>query len=156
MESGRRTAAESTAELARWKSISVGTQKQSSTTMEEIHTDDAPAAIGPYSQGIVDGDRVFVSGQGPVDPETGDIVGDDIREQIERTLENVAAVLEAAGSSLDHVVKATVFVTDMDNYDEVNDAYAEYMSDPFPARSAVEVADLPIDIGVEIEVIASR
>ena len=124
--------------------------------MEEIHTEDAPAAIGPYSQGVADGDRIFVSGQGPVDPGTGEIVGDDIGEQTARTLENVAAVLEAAGASLDDVVKSTVFVTDMDDYDEVNDVYAEYMSEPFPARSAVEVADLPIDIGVEIEVIASR
>jgi reactive intermediate/imine deaminase len=124
--------------------------------MEEIHTGDAPAAIGPYSQGIVDGDRIFVSGQGPIDPDSGDIVGEDIREETERTLENVAAVLAAADSSLDDVVKSTVFVTDMSNYDAVNDVYAEYMSDPFPARSAVEVADLPVDIGVEIEVIASR
>jgi reactive intermediate/imine deaminase len=124
--------------------------------MEEIHTGDAPAAIGPYSQGIVDGDRIFVSGQGPIDPDSGDIVGEDIREETERTLENVAAVLAAADSSLDDVVKSTVFVTDMSNYDAVNEVYAEYMSDPFPARSAVEVADLPVDIGVEIEVIASR
>lgn len=124
--------------------------------MEEIHTDDAPAAIGPYSQGIIDGDRIFVSGQGPIDPESGDIVGEDITEQTERTLENVAAVLEAGDSSLDDIVKSTVFVTDMSNYDAVNEVYAEYMSDPFPARSAVEVADLPVDIGVEIEVIASR
>ncbi|MFP8956578.1 RidA family protein [Natrialbaceae archaeon A-CW3] len=123
--------------------------------MEEIHTDEAPAAIGPYSQGIKDGDRVFVSGQGPVDPETGDVVSDDIGEQTAQTLENVASVLEAAGGSLDDIVKATVFVTDMDTYEDVNEVYAEYMSDPFPARSAVEVADLPIDIGVEIEVIAT-
>ena len=124
--------------------------------MEEIYTGDAPAAIGPYSQGIVDGDRIFVSGQGPIDPDSGDIVGEDIREETERTLKNVAAVLAAADSSLDDVVKSTVFVTDMSNYDAVNEVYAEYMSDPFPARSAVEVADLPVDIGVEIEVIASR
>ena len=124
--------------------------------MEEIHTGDAPAAIGPYSQGIVDGDRVFVSGQGPIDPDSGDIVRDDITEEAERTLENVAAVLAAADSSLDDVVKSTVFVTDMSNYDAVNEVYAAYMSDPFPARSAVEVADLPVDIGVDIEVIASR
>ena len=124
--------------------------------MEEIHTGDAPAAIGPYSQGIVDDDRIFVSGQGPIDPDSGDIVGETIREGTERTLENVAGVLAAADSSPDDVVKSTVFVTDMSNYDAVNEVYAEYMSDPFPARSAVEVADLPVDIGVEIEVIASR
>lgn len=124
--------------------------------MEEIHTDAAPAAIGPYSQGIVDGDRVFVSGQGPIDPESGEIVGQDIGEETERTLANVAAVLEAAGCSLDDVVKSTVFVTDMSNYDAINEVYAEHMSEPYPARSAVEVADLPVDIGVEIEVVASR
>ena len=123
--------------------------------MEAIHTDDAPAAIGPYSQGIRDGDRIFVSGQGPVDPDTGDVVSTDIKEQTAQTLENVEAVLEAAGSSLENSVKATVFVTDMDTYADVNEVYAEYMSEPYPARSAIEVADLPIDIGVEIEVIAS-
>lgn len=123
--------------------------------MEEISTDDAPASIGPYSQGIKDGDTVYVSGQGPVDPDSGDIVGKDIETQTERTLENVAAVLEAAGSSLDNVVKATVFVANMDDYADINEVYGDYMSEPFPARSAVEVADLPIDIGVEIEVIAS-
>lgn len=124
--------------------------------MEEIHTDAAPAAIGPYSQGIVDGDRIFVSGQGAVDPETGEVVGETTREETERTLENVAAVLEAADASLADVVKATVFVTEMDDYEAVNEVYAEYMTEPYPARSAVEVADLPVDIGVEIEVIASR
>lgn len=123
--------------------------------MEEIQTDAAPASIGPFSQGIRDGDRIFVSGQGPVDPDSGDVVSEDVREQTARTLENVAAVLDAGGGSLDSVVKTTVFVTDMSNYDAVNDVYEEYMSEPYPARSAVEVADLPIDIGVEIEVVAS-
>ncbi|MUV56964.1 Rid family detoxifying hydrolase [Halogeometricum sp. CBA1124] len=123
--------------------------------MEEIQTDAAPASIGPFSQGIRDGDRIFVSGQGPVDPDSGDVVSEDIREQTARTLENVAAVLEAGGSSLDGVVKTTVFVTDMSDYDAVNEVYEEYVSKPYPARSAVEVADLPIDIGVEIEVVAS-
>ena len=123
--------------------------------MQEIHTDAAPASIGPFSQGVKDGGRIFVSGQGPVDPDTGEIIGDDIEEQTAQTLENVAAVLEAGGSSLDAVVKSTVFVTDMANYDAVNDVYDEFVSDPYPARSAVEVADLPIDIGVEIEVVAT-
>ena len=124
--------------------------------MKEIVTDDAPAAIGPYSQGIIDGDRIFVSGQGAVDPKSGEVVSDDISEQTARTLENAAAILKAADASLNDVVKATVFVTDMSNYDAVNEVYAEYMSEPFPARSAVEVTDLPVDIGVEIEVVASR
>lgn len=124
--------------------------------MQEIVTDEAPASIGPYSQGIVDGDRIYVSGQGPVDPESGDIVGDSIAEQTARTLENVEAILDAAGASLDDVVKATVFVQDMADYDAINEVYGKYMSEPFPARSAVQVEDLPIDIGVEIEVIASN
>ena len=122
--------------------------------MEEIHTDDAPAAIGPYSQGIIDGDRIFVSGQGPIDPETGEIVGEDIKEETAQTLDNIETVLEAAGASMDDIIKATVFVNDMDNYEEINEVYAEYMSEPYPARSAVEVSDLPVPIGVEIEVIA--
>lgn len=123
--------------------------------MQEVTTDDAPPSIGPYSQGIVDGDTVYVSGQGPADPDSREVEVDGIQEEAAQTLENVSAVLDAAGTSIDNVVKATVFVTDMDNYDAVNDVYSEYMSDPYPARSAVEVADLPIDIGVEIEVIAT-
>lgn len=122
--------------------------------MEEITSDDAPASIGPFSQAVRDGDRVYVSGQGPVDPDTGDVVSDDVREQTKRTLENVAAVLSAAGMSLSDVVKATVFVTDMADYDAVNEVYGEYMTEPYPARSAVEVSQLPIDISVEIEVVA--
>jgi 2-iminobutanoate/2-iminopropanoate deaminase len=123
--------------------------------MEEIHTDAAPASIGPFSQGIRDGDRLFVSGQGPVDPDSGEIVSEDIREQTAQTLENVSAILDAGGSSLDRVVKSTVFVTDMSTYDAVNDVYAEYVKEPHPARSALKIADLPIDIGVEIEVVAT-
>ncbi|KTG11474.1 reactive intermediate/imine deaminase [Haloprofundus marisrubri] len=123
--------------------------------MEEIQAEKAPASIGPFSQAIKDGDRIFVSGQGPVDPESGEVVSENIGEQTAQTLENINTVLEAAECSLDDVVKATVFVTDMDNYDEINEVYGEYMSDPYPARSAFEVRDLPIDIGVEIEVIAT-
>lgn len=123
--------------------------------MREIQTDDAPASIGPYSQGIVDGQRVYVSGQGPLDPATGDVVGDDAGEQAARTFENVGAILEAAGASLDDVVKATVFLTDMDDYEEVNEVYESYVSDPYPARSAVEVSRLPSPIDVEIEVVAT-
>ncbi|WP_135855356.1 Rid family detoxifying hydrolase [Halorussus salinus] len=123
--------------------------------MEEISTDDAPPSIGPFSQAIRDGDRIYVSGQGPIDPETEEIIEGDVRDQTARTLENVEAVLDAAGKSLDDVVKATVFVMDMDDYDDINDVYGEYMSAPYPARSAVQVEDLPVDIDVEIEVVAS-
>jgi len=123
--------------------------------MKEIRTDDAPESIGPFSQGIVDGDTVYVSGQGPIDPDTGDVVSDDIRRQTERTFGNIEAVLQAADASLSDIVKATVFVTDMENYDAINEVYADFVDEPYPARSAVEVADLPVDIGVEIEVVAS-
>lgn len=122
--------------------------------MEEIETDSAPASIGPFSQGMKDGNRIYVSGQGPINPETGDIVDGSIEEQTERTLNNVRAVLKAGGVSIDDVLKSTVFVMDMADYDAINEVYGEYFSAPYPARSAVEVSDLPVDIGVEIEVIA--
>lgn len=124
--------------------------------MEAIRTDDAPASIGPYSKGIVDGDRVFVSGQGPVDPVSGDVVNRGVPDQTAQTLVNIGAILDAGGSSLDDIGKSTVFETDLDDYEAVNEVYGRYLSDPHPARRAVEVADLPIDIALEIEVIARR
>ena len=123
--------------------------------MREIETDEAPPSIGPFSQAIEDGDRVYVSGQGPIDPETGAIVDGDVATQAERTLANVGAILSAADCSLDDVVKATVFVRDMDDYDTVNEVYGEAFGEPYPARSAVEVVRLPVDIDVEIEVVAT-
>ena len=123
--------------------------------MQEISTDDAPPSIGPFSQGIRDDNSIRVSGQGPIDPDSGDIIDGDIADETARTLENVEAVLEATGASLDDVVKTTVYVRDMDNYDRINEVYAEHFSPPYPARSAVEVSDLPVDIGVEIAVEAS-
>ena len=122
--------------------------------MEEITTEDAPESIGPFSQAIRDGDRIYVSGQGPVDSKTGEIVGDSIEAETAKTIENIQDILEAAGSSLDNVCKATVFIQDMSNYEAINEVYGEYMSEPYPARSAIQVEDLPVDIGVEIEVIA--
>jgi 2-iminobutanoate/2-iminopropanoate deaminase len=122
--------------------------------MKEIHTESAPDPIGPYSQGTKDGDRVYVSGQGPVDPDSGDVVSQDVGEQTAQTIENIDAILEEAGTSLDDVLKANVYVTDMNDYDTVNEVYGEYFSDPYPARAAVEVSRLPISIGVEIEVVA--
>lgn len=122
--------------------------------MRDISTDDAPVSIGPYSQAIEANGFLFVSGQGASEPETREVVSDDITEQTEQTFENISAILSAAGGSLDDVVKATVFLTDMDTYDEVNEVYAEYLDEPYPARSAVEVSDLPVEQGVEIEVMA--
>lgn len=123
--------------------------------MDVVHTENAPDSIGPYSQAVIHGDTVYVSGQGPADPDSREVEVDSIEEQTAQTLENIGAILEEAGSSLADVIKANVYVTDMDNYDAVNEVYADYMSDPYPARCAVEVADLPIDIGVEIEVVAA-
>ena len=124
--------------------------------MKELTTNDAPKSIGPYSQGIVSGDRIYVSGQGPVDPESGDVISGSPGEQTRRTLRNVEAILQADGASLDDVIKTTVFVSDMRYYDEVNEVYEIMMSNPYPARSAVEVVRLPVDIDVEIEVIAEQ
>lgn len=124
--------------------------------MDEVSTNEAPESIGPFSQGIVSNSMVYVSGQGPVDPRSGNIVEGDIQVQTERTLDNIAAILRAAGCSLNDVVRARVYVRDMSQYDAVNEVYSGYMSQPYPARTAVEVSELPIDIDVEIDVVAER
>jgi 2-iminobutanoate/2-iminopropanoate deaminase len=122
-----------------------------------ISTDGAPAAIGPYAQGVRAGNFIFTAGQGGLDPVTGQVVAGGIKEQTARTLENLKAVLEAGGSSLGQVVKATVFLKDMNDFAAMNAVYATYFgsdSDTLPARTTVEVARLPRDILVEIEVVA--
>jgi 2-iminobutanoate/2-iminopropanoate deaminase len=121
---------------------------------ERIQTDNAPAAIGPYSQAIKAGGFVFVSGQIPIDPQTGQFVAGGIAEQTERVLKNLAAVLEAAGSSLDRVVKTTVFLADMKEFTGMNEVYATFFSGPPPARATVAAAGLPRDARVEIEAVA--
>lgn len=122
--------------------------------MEEICTDSPDSGL-PFSEAIRHGDTIYVSGQGPIDPETGEIVGETPGDQTAKTLENVDRILRAGGSSLDNTVQATVYLTDMSDYEEVNEVYGGHMSEPFPARTAVEVADLPVDIHVEIAVIAA-
>jgi len=119
-----------------------------------ISTDQAPAAVGPYSQGVQFGSFVFTAGQLGLVPESGDFAGPDIQSQTRQALENVKGVLEAAGSCLKHVVKVTVFLQDMDEFSQMNEVYAEFFSDDPPARSAVEVAALPLGGRVEIEAIA--
>ena len=121
---------------------------------KQVSTDNAPAAIGPYSQGIVANDFVFCSGQIPANPETGDLVTGSITEQTRQSLSNVKGVIEAAGSSMSKVVKVTVFLRDMNDFGEMNAEYAKWFSEPFPARAAVQVARLPKDVGIEIEAIA--
>lgn len=119
-----------------------------------VHTDRAPKAIGPYSQAVVAGDLVFCSGQIPIDPATGDIVKGGIREQTERVLANLAAVLEAAGARLGDVVKTTVYLSDLADFQEMNAVYARSFAESAPARATVEVARLPKDARVEIDCIA--
>jgi 2-iminobutanoate/2-iminopropanoate deaminase len=121
---------------------------------KEVKTDKAPQAIGPYSQGIVANGFVFCSGQIPIVPQTGQLSTGSIEDQTRQVLKNVSAVLEAAGTSLDNVVKATVFLQDMNDFAAMNKVYAEFFKTPFPARAAVQVARLPRDVKVEIEVIA--
>lgn len=119
-----------------------------------ISTETAPKAIGPYSQAVAANGFLFLSGQIPLDPATNQIVDGDVVVQTERVLENIKAVLAAAGSSLDRVVKTTVFLKDMGSFAAFNEVYARYFSSEPPARSTVEAARLPRDVKVEIEVIA--
>ena len=121
-----------------------------------IDTKNAPAAIGPYSQAVWAGDLLFCSGQIPLDPATGQIVPGGAAEQTKQVLLNVKAVLEAAGLTLAHVVKATVFFRDLNDFQTINEVYASFFKAPFPARSGVEVARLPRDVEVEIEVVAKK
>ena len=119
-----------------------------------IHTDTAPAAIGPYSQAIQIGQLLFTSGQIPIDPETGAMVEGGIQEQARQSLNNIKAILNAAGTNLGAVVKTTVFLQDMNDFAAMNEIYAQFFQEPYPARSAVQVGRLPKDALVEIEAIA--
>ncbi len=121
--------------------------------MKIVQTNDAPQAIGPYSQGIIIGDMFYSSGQIPLTKD-GELVAKTIEEQTHQVFQNLQAVLKAAGSSLQQVVKATVFLKNMDDFPKVNEIYASYFGDHKPARSCVEVARLPKDVLIEIEVIA--
>ncbi|MEO7723779.1 MAG: RidA family protein [Chthoniobacterales bacterium] len=120
-----------------------------------LSTKDAPAAIGPYSQGVQSGNFLFCAGQIPLDPKTGQMVTGDISEQTKRVLENIAGLLKAAHLSFDHVVKTTIFLSTMDDFQTVNEIYATYFRENPPARSTVAVSGLPKGAKVEIEVIAA-
>jgi 2-iminobutanoate/2-iminopropanoate deaminase len=121
---------------------------------QEVKTENAPKAIGPYSQAIIANGFVFASGQIAIDPASGELNTGTIEEQTRRVLKNLGAVLEAAGSSYDRVVKATVFLQDMNEFSRMNQVYAEFFKAPYPARAAVQVARLPRDVKVEIEAVA--
>ena len=122
--------------------------------MEAIHTDNAPKALGPYSQAIKVGNMVFASGQVPIDPATNEFVEGGIKEQTRQSLTNAKAILEEAGTNLSKVVKTTVFLSDMGNFAAMNEVYAEFFTQPYPARSAVAVKTLPKGALVEVECIA--
>lgn len=121
-----------------------------------VLTDRAPKPVGPYSQAVVSGDLVFVSGQGPLDPATGKYVPADVRAETKRTLENIKAILEAAGSSLDKVVKCNVYLRDIKDFPAMNEVYATFFSSPAPARTTIQAGALPLGISVEIECIARK
>lgn len=122
---------------------------------QAVASEGAPKAIGPYSQGIRAGSLLFVSGQIPIDPATGALVDGDIAAQTHRVFANLRAILDAAGASFDHVVRATVYLADMNDFATVNEVYGTYFSSPAPARATVQAARLPKDARVEIDVIAS-
>lgn len=122
--------------------------------LELISTNKAPGAVGPYSQGIKGGNIIYTSGQLPIVPETGELLTGDIQKETRLCLENVKAILEEAGATLEDVVKVTVFVKDMNNFSLINEVYAEFFSNHKPARSLVEVSRLPKDGDIEIEAIA--
>ncbi|MFT3745551.1 MAG: RidA family protein [Pyrinomonadaceae bacterium] len=121
---------------------------------EIVSTDKAPGAIGPYSQAVKAGGMVYCSGQIPIDPATGEFVSDDVSEQTEQVLKNLAEVLAAAGVGFEHVVKTTIFLASMDDFALVNQVYGKYFSDNKPARATVQAARLPRDAKVEIDCIA--
>lgn len=121
---------------------------------EVIKTDNAPAAIGPYSQGYKAGDYIFVSGQGPLDPQTGKVKGDTIEEQTRQTLENIKAILQANGASMKDVVKVTVVLTDLSNFKPMNEVYKTFFSEPFPARITYGASLALTGMLVEIDAIA--
>lgn len=123
---------------------------------EIINTKKAPAAIGPYSQAVKIENLVFTSGQIPIDPATGDFVHGDIKAQTEQSLKNIEAILAKANMDLSNAIKVNVFLKDMNDFVKVNEVYAKYFKEPFPARSCVQVAKLPKDASVEIEVIAKK
>jgi 2-iminobutanoate/2-iminopropanoate deaminase len=124
--------------------------------MKAISTTKAPGAIGPYSQAIEVGDFIYTSGQIPIDPTTGTFAEGGIKEQTRQSLQNIKAILEEAGSAMEKVIKTTVFLSDMNYFADMNSIYAEFFSEPYPARSAVAVKTLPKNALIEIEVVATK
>ena len=124
--------------------------------LKYVETKNAPAAIGPYSQGIICNGIAFFSGQIPLSPETGEVIGTTIREQTEQVMKNIQGLLESQNASFTDVVKTTCFLADMSDFAAFNEVYAKYFEEPYPARSCVEVARLPKDVAIEIEAVATK
>lgn len=131
-------------------------KRDQSVKREAVSTPSAPPAIGPYSQAIRAGSLLFVSGQIPLDPETGILVEGDLAAQTHRVFENLGAILAAAGATFDHVVRTTVYLADMNDFPAMNEVYATYFKQPYPARTTIQAGALPGGIGVEIECIARK
>ena len=120
---------------------------------KQVNTSSAPAAIGPYSQGVIAGNLLFVSGQIPINPADGSLVSDSIESQANQVFENLRAIIQEAGTSFEHVLKLTIYLTDLENFAAVNKVMENYFSQPYPARATVEVSRLPKDVEVEIDAI---
>jgi len=121
-----------------------------------IETTNAPAPIGPYSQAVLSGNTLYTSGQIAINPQTGDLIMDSIEDETQQVMENMNAVLAEAGMTFDHVIKTSIFISDMDNFSRINAVYDQYFTADFPARETVEVARLPKDVNVEISMIAVK
>ena len=134
-------------------SILIFSQEPTEMQKEIISTENAPQAIGPYSQAVKAGNLMFISGQIPLDPKTGDLVSESIDEQAKQVLNNIKSICEAAGQSIDDIVKISIFLTDLENFAIVNEVMKEYFAEPYPARATVEVSGLPLGVNVEIEAI---
>jgi len=120
---------------------------------KQVNTSSAPAAIGPYSQGVIAGNLLFVSGQIPINPADGSLVSDSLESQANQVFENLRAIIQEAGTSFEHVLKLTIYLTDLENFAAVNKVMENYFSQPYPARATVEVSRLPKDVAVEIDAI---
>ncbi len=120
---------------------------------KQVNTSSAPAAIGPYSQGVIAGNLLFVSGQIPINPRDGSLVSDSLESQANQVFENLRAIIQEAGTSFEHVLKLTIYLTDLENFAAVNKVMENYFSQPYPARATVEVSRLPKDVEVEIDAI---